>query len=84
MPTIPAQDKLVLRELGHERVDHAGQVAVAAVHSPLPLVPRECPLIARPPAPVIFSALGRYGISRYFADAAPCLTMPGAPRAIPQ
>ena len=38
MPTIPAEDEFVLRELGHERVDHAGQVAFAAVHGPLPLV----------------------------------------------
>ena len=30
MPTIPAEDEPVLRELGHERVDHAGQVALAA------------------------------------------------------
>src|SRR3984885_15729583 len=38
MPTIPAQDELVLRELGDERVHHAGQVAFAAVHGTLPLV----------------------------------------------
>src|ERR1700760_2947783 len=38
MPTIPAEDEFVLRELGDERVHHAGQVAVAAVHGTLPLV----------------------------------------------
>src|ERR1700751_873306 len=38
MPTIPAQDEFVLRELGDERVHHAGQVAFAAVHATLALV----------------------------------------------
>ena len=38
MTAIPAEDELVLRELGDERVHHARQVAFAAVHSALPLV----------------------------------------------
>jgi hypothetical protein len=38
MNAIPAEDELVLSELGHERVHHARQVAFAAVHSALPLV----------------------------------------------
>src|SRR3984957_5825108 len=38
MPTIPAQDEFVLRELGDERVFYAGKVAFAAVHGSLPLV----------------------------------------------
>src|ERR1700751_5180729 len=38
MPAIPAKDEFVLRELGDERVHHAGQVAIAAVHGTLPLV----------------------------------------------
>src|ERR1700722_16021832 len=38
MPTIPAEDKFVLRELGDERVYHAGQVAFTGVHRPLPFI----------------------------------------------
>jgi hypothetical protein len=38
MPTIPVEDESVLRELRDKRVNHAGQVAIAGVRGPLPLV----------------------------------------------
>src|SRR6202034_3457036 len=38
MPTIPAQDEFVLRELGHKRVDHAGQIAFNTAYGTLPLI----------------------------------------------